>query len=318
MIAPLDTDAQLQEWGNRLFYARPKRSRPSDEVPRPRFDVRARVRAEIAPRARQVVVRISGGGRGMKAIAAHMRYIGRQGKAEVGGKGQSLELENEQGDRMRGAERIRQEAEDWAASGSPIPEESHRREAFNIILSMPGGTDPRAVHDAARVFARETFAGHKYLMALHEDTDAPHVHLVVRAERSDGVRLNPRKADLAQWRERFAARLQDRGIHATATRAVVRGARQASQPTWRLKAGDRLRNPRAAERSGDAFEASMVEARQSWEGIARVLATSGQAGDRELAADVLRYVFRTFIGHERQPGQDLNANKIVRGRGFDR
>ena len=33
------------------------------------------------------MVKITGGGRGMKAIAAHFRYIGRQGKEEVGGKG---------------------------------------------------------------------------------------------------------------------------------------------------------------------------------------------------------------------------------------
>ncbi len=42
---------------------------------------------------------------------------------------------------------------------------------------------------------------------LHEDTNSPHVHLAVRVERMDGVRLNPRPTDLRRWRERFAANL---------------------------------------------------------------------------------------------------------------
>jgi hypothetical protein len=39
----------------------------------------------------------------------------------------------------------------------------------------------------------------------------------VRAEGSDGKRLNPRKEDLHRWRETFAQRLRDWGIEAEAT-----------------------------------------------------------------------------------------------------
>ena len=106
---------------------------------------------------------------------------------------------------------------DWQRAGGFIPDESHRREVFNIVLSMPGGTPADQVRDAAKAFAKETFEGHKYVFALHDDTDSPHVHLAVRAERMDGYRLNPRKADLQRWRERFAARLagprDQRGCH---------------------------------------------------------------------------------------------------------
>ena len=67
----------------------------------------------------------------------------------------------------------------------------HRREAFNIMLSMPRGTDALAVQRAAR-----EFADHKYVMVLHDHQANPHVHVSVRAESKHAKRLNPRKADL--------------------------------------------------------------------------------------------------------------------------
>ena len=106
-----------------------------------------------------------------------------------------------------------------------------RRDApvsLSIILSMPAGTDPGRVHDAARSFASTLFADrHPYVFALHTDEPHPHVHLTVRAMGRDGERLNPRKADLQLWRETFAAALRDRGVEAEADPAP--GARHHSQ-----------------------------------------------------------------------------------------
>jgi hypothetical protein len=98
----------LSEWGARLFYPIPKGKGGGGGGKMPLLttvaaltavmsptEVRSRVRSTVAPGATQVMVRITGGGRGMKAIAAHFRYIGRQGKEEVGGKGKTLEIEDE-------------------------------------------------------------------------------------------------------------------------------------------------------------------------------------------------------------------------------
>jgi hypothetical protein len=183
----------------------------------------------VRPGAKQVVVKITGGGRGVKAIAAHFRYISRLGKPEAGGRGQTLDVEDERGRKLTGAQAMKDLRDDWQVAGGYIEEETTRREAFNIMLSMPQGTLATAVREAARAFAQETFEGHKYVFALHTDTDKPHVHLVVRAERRDGVRLNPRPTDLQRWRERFAQRLQERGVDAVATRAATRGVRRATQ-----------------------------------------------------------------------------------------
>jgi len=259
-------------------------------------EIRARIRAVVTPGGKQVMVKITGGGKGMGAIRAHMRYISRLGKEEAGGKGQTIELEDERGDVIKGKEGLASLVDDWRLAGGYIPEDSNRREAFNIILSMPEGTPAWAVKDAARAFAQETFEGHKWVMVLHTDTKSPHVHLAVRAERWDGRRLNPRKADLQRWRERFASRLHDRGVNALATPARPRGVVRGSQAIWRTKAGQRVRKPRAAVRAGAGHERSRAEAARAWREVHDALKKSPAAGDRELAQDVARFVEQSFPG----------------------
>jgi hypothetical protein len=95
----------------------------------------------VSGRSVQVMVKVTGGGRGMAAIAAHFRYISRAGK---------LDIEDDRGTVHRGKEALRDVVEQWRYGGVPIAEVGHRREAFNIMLSMPRGTDPAIVRSAAR------------------------------------------------------------------------------------------------------------------------------------------------------------------------
>nr|MDQ2734269.1 conjugal transfer protein TraS [Pseudomonadota bacterium] len=123
-----------------------------------------------------------------------------------------------------------------------------------------------------------------------------HVHLAVRAERMDGYRLNPRKADLQRWRERFAARLQDRGINAVATRASARGLAPAPKQLWRIRAADesRERQPRANSRTADAVKQARGRAIEAWGHLANTLAASPEGQDQLLALEVVRYVGQQF------------------------
>ncbi|WP_247321161.1 relaxase/mobilization nuclease domain-containing protein [Bradyrhizobium sp. 141] len=125
---------------------------------------------------------------------------------------------------------------------------------------MPAGTDAVAVKDSVRAFAIETFEGnHDYVFVQHLDDKHPHVHLSVRSLAHDGKRLNPRKADLQAWRERFAGELRLRGIAAEATprrtRGRVRKADRAAVLAMRKRKitpdVDRLAN-RAGSRRDDA------------------------------------------------------------------
>lgn len=129
-----------------------------------------------------------------------------------------------------------------------IPEQSDRRkEAFNIVLSMPPGTDRQAVHEAVRAFAQAQFQDYQYVFAAHNDEKHPHVHLCVKATSCRRIRLNPRKNDLQAWREHFAEKLEDYGIEANTTprrargvvpkaeRQVLRHINEKMQRGWRIK-----------------------------------------------------------------------------------
>lgn len=287
MNQPLSVDGVIVEWGDRLFYPG---NRMVKQTPEPRLRMRRaaalrqRIHSTVVKRAPQVMVKVTGGGRGMKAIFAHFRYISKHGR---------LELENDQGSTIRGKEALRDLAEEWRLGGSYLRDESHRREAFNIILSMPRGTNPEGVLLAARAFAKAEFADHLYVMVLHDHQANPHVHLSVRAESRDGKRLNPRKADLHRWRETFAEKLREIGIEAEASRQPSRGQSAAYEALWRIKARDDgrlMHSDRPGQRRGTAAASSRAHAVDAWRHIAEALSRSPNPADRSLAVSIVNFV----------------------------
>ena len=85
-------DGVLIQWGDRLFY-------PGNRIVKTRQQpklgalaarqraaaIRDRIVATVVRRAPQVMVKVTGGGRGMKAIAAHFRYISKNGRLRQAG-----------------------------------------------------------------------------------------------------------------------------------------------------------------------------------------------------------------------------------------
>jgi len=300
MSGPLPVESALVQWGERLFYPS-NRIVKSDRTPRlsalsfgqRAAAVRARLEATVVRRAPQVMVKITGGGRGMAAIAAHFRYIAKGGR---------LPIEDDRGVVQDGKEVLRDLVEQWRYGGSEIPETSPRREAVNIILSMPRGTDPLALQRAAREFAKDELADHRYVMVLHEHQASPHVHLSVRAESKHGRRLNPRKADLQRWRETFAEKLRGWGIEAEATRQASRGENRNYEWLWRAKKDRKGRptTPSRAIKSGAAVDKSRTDALVAWANIYHALEASDRPEDQRLVAAIARYVNQMPVAVERQ------------------
>jgi hypothetical protein len=298
MASSQEIDGVLVTWGDRLFYPgnrivkdsrQPRVGRPS--LPQRAAAIRRRIEATAVRHAPQVMVKVTGGGRGMKAIAAHLRYISKNGR---------LDIEDEQGRSASGRDALKDIAEEWRYGGSLIEDVSPRREAFNIMLSMPRGTaDGLPILRAAREFAREELAGHKYVMVLHDHQANPHVHISVRAESERGRRLNPRKADLHRWRETFAERLRGWGIDAEASRQVTRGASRNYDALWRQKAAaaGRLRTHRPSMKAGSARRMSRLQAAEAWGEIAKVLRDSPVATDGRLAEAAIAMA-RSALGQE--------------------
>jgi hypothetical protein len=286
-----NAEVELRTWGRMLFaHAKPGPRHPSRGVRVPTSDaVRREVRLAVK-RAPQGMVKVTGGGRGMAVIRAHMNYIDREGDGLI----------DQSGERHQRREARREIARQWARECTPISERSDRREAFNTMWSMPAGTDSKKLLAAVQAVAERQFAGHKYVMALHTDQANPHVHLLVRAESDHGVRLNPRKADLHEWRMEFAAGLRQRGVEAAASRQAARGVVKNYSPIWQVKArGEgRLRNERLSHKDGQVPHDTRADALRAWSGVTRALAQSDKWEDRALATQVLEFVNAMPVGRE--------------------
>jgi len=258
----------------------------------------------ITSRVPEVMVKVSGRQRGGGHTAAHLEYIGRHGK---------LEVETSDGEKLESVKDLRDLAQEWAEDEAATTKRRDPLTSISMVLSMPPGTDPDTVYQAARAFARTELERFPYAMALHTDADHPHVHLTVAARGEGGERFNPRKDDLAGWRESFARELRARGIEAEATPRRARGVIQKMERTPIRKIRDRaeagtaelprvLQSSRAEaaamaqEKPAKArpWEVSAIvrqsEVRASYEKAATELDASADPADRKLAEQTRAFV----------------------------
>jgi len=259
--------------------------------------------ARTVRRTHEVMVKVSGGGREAGAVQAHFAYMGKRGK---------LEIETDDGRVLTGKGAARELVEDWNLDLSAGPYRAGRalkyhkpikgpKDAHNIVLSMPKGTDAKKLFAAAKAFAGNQFADkHRYAMVLHTHQGNPHVHLVVKAKSEQGQRIYIRKATLQAWREDFAKELRVRGISANATRRVIRGQTKSARKTPIQRAamrGESTFMERLAREIGSEIRVGKLKAEpgkaailgtrenvvRDWELTARRLEAQGE---RLLAADV--------------------------------
>jgi hypothetical protein len=251
------------------------------------------------------MVKVTGGGRKVKAVAAHLVYISHDGE---------LELETDDGQRVPESGQ-KELLRDWhldlsAGQYRPRPRSTKKASAgiklvHNIVLSMPAPTPPDKVLAAARTFARERFGlKYRYAMALHTHQEHPHVHIVVKAEGLDASRLHVDKAMLREWRQDFARMMRDQGIAANATPRAVRGRSKGAERdgrywTMRRRTSHAVRNKvegvtRELAGSGairDPAHAKLAETRKAvttgWLGVATLLDKQGEVA---LAGEVRQFV----------------------------
>lgn len=251
----------------------------------------------IVTRRTEVMVKITGSNPSISGFARSVDYISRSGKFKHKGE-ESLELEDESGVVYRGLQGRELLRRAWTLAGPSIPQESSLapgadpksapRQVLKVIYSMPAHVGRDAVAAAARASIQETFGRHQWVIAHHADTDNQHTHLLVKMVDMDGTRMNPRKADLQEWRQSFAKHLNARGIEAAATKRRARMKREkgVSQAVREIRARgqvperDKTARPQLAPAGkGQENDARMLKA---YAGIAQALKASTQAGDRAL------------------------------------
>lgn len=261
--------------------------------------------ARTVGRTPEVMVKVlSKGAIDLKAVRKHLDYVGRKGE---------LDLETDDGEKLRGAQVGKDLLEDWdleldeqrnksdlvATPGKRPPRLVHK-----VMFSMPAGTPPDKVLAAVRNLCREEFAlKHRYVMALHTDEPHPHVHVVIKAMSEQGQRLRIRKATLREWRAEFARHLQALGVPANATQRYVRGETRPRKSDGIYRASLRGQSTHTRERAeavarelgkGDLkvepakakLGATRREVQRGWRAVSDILLAEGQP---ELAAQVNRF-----------------------------
>ena len=267
----------------------------------------ARAKLErIVRKAPEVMVKVSGKQYGAHHLAEHFGYVARHGK---------LAMRSSESEIIDDPRRLKEIAQDWTMLDDAMNEHGRERPtSLSLVLSMPGGsTDAQTLHDAAQAFARILFErNHAYMLALHTDTDHPHIHLTVATEGADGTRFNPRKADLHHMRETFAHELRARGVAAEATPRRARGHVQkrvrsaARHLDARLsQEGRKLNLEQLNELRAQAFVRASDQERRSEDVLAlsrqkqirgayaeaaAALAGTGKEEDRALAQDVAGFL----------------------------
>lgn len=326
-------DGILKTWGDRLFYGEVRgRKGPGEFLTTTAkkaakgakasktgggeggaAQIRQKLDATLKKRP-EVMVKITGNGKSIRQVKNHLDYISRNGE---------LTLEDQDGNFIEGKAAVRDLRDDWRDGRGLIPEEEgKRRETFNVVLSMPPGTDRLGVTRAARDFAAEKFGGrYDYVFATHSDDDHPHVHLVVKARGIDGKYLNPRKADLQKWRESFAEKLREHGIEANATKRKVRGVvkRQTKKNVLEAKkrgvelphAHDPNHNPANPYEGKNA--AKHAEVQEIYAELRKGLQASDKPADKALAARIAAFqeqmpatqVYGKGRGREKEPVREV-------------
>jgi hypothetical protein len=194
---------------------------------------------------------------------------------------------------------------------------------LNILNSLIGSQNIEAGFDALVTKYPDTLKCVPLLLAIR----ASEIYAI------DGRRLNPRKKDLQEWRECFAARLREQGIAANATPRRARGVTQKAQKqvvrhvdarragrgdtpsrvtagqaedVARALAGQAHENPAA-----ETIKRNRQETIHAYGQIARLLAQSDDPATRKTAQDILKFV------QTMPDGKTLHEERLAAARRVD-
>lgn len=272
-----------------------------------------------ARRVPEVMVRATGRQHGGGHVLANFAYISRLGHGE----GKQVPLYTSDEEVLHDARDMQVLAQDWQEWEMGGDARRNGATSISMVLSMPAGTDPERLRDAALDFAREEFANRAWVAALHVDRDHPHVHLTIARRDHDGRRFHPNRDDFFRYRQRFAEKLRDRGIEANATPARARGIDPKHEPIAARKVREKGEVPRLdksraerAQRLRESGASDPVDAvlasrqaivRRAYERSIEELSASSSLADQVIARSLEKFVAT-------MPAPEANSARAMRGR----
>lgn len=164
----------------------------------------------------QAVVKVYSYSHGVASVKSHAKYLTRDSELpmEVGGK------DGDENILISDPDEVKEILEEWSDDFDTF---KNSRDVANITLSAPVGSDRGGVEKAARSFSREYFSHTEYMFVVHNDTNHPHAHLMVKMRDNNNEKIRLDKKQLKQMRETFAEKLRDNGINVGSSYRTDRG-----------------------------------------------------------------------------------------------
>lgn len=280
------------------------RSKPEQTPKAPGWKGTVSSRVRVSKKLPQAIVKITSHNSGRQNVLNRMNYISREGE---------LPLETDDGLTLEGKEEIAAYMDGWAADFS---KRKNSRDGVSIVLSVPPGTEQAPAIKSAREFLAEEFGeNHNYVFVAHQDKEHFHIHAVVKMRGHNGKQLQTQKADLRRWRENFAKRARENGIHMDASPRYARGkgrketktvihqirARGETPRVDRLAAQEAVKAARGEAPARTEFDEKLAktnarervafaqQAAEVVEAAKRLNDPSKQVQSMELAAEMARY-----------------------------
>lgn len=159
----------------------------------------------------EVMIKITSNARNKTQLLKHIEYISRKGE---------LELVDADNDIFLGKEDIKDCVESYANIPEAFENIRERRETYNMVFSMRDyeECEPEILKQAAFDTIKKLYPDAQFVLALHKDTDNPHCHICLNANKLNGQRIHIQKKDLFEMRQTFAKALNERGVYALATK----------------------------------------------------------------------------------------------------
>ncbi|CAI1209311.1 Uncharacterised protein [Serratia ficaria] len=185
--------------------------------------------------SREVMVKITGSANQCRGVKNEINYIAREGE---------IRLKDSNGVEYNIADREqRKEAYEAMLDDEDKKIYNHDRApnlVHNFSFSSPkiAGVPENDVLKAVEDTLREKYPDNRFMMAYHTDKEHhPHVHALLRIPDNSGKRINIRKKDLRELREKFATNLQKMGYNVKCTHKYNMGLKEQLK-----REPDRLRN----------------------------------------------------------------------------
>lgn len=159
--------------------------------------------------SKEVVIKITGGAFSKKGIKNAVQYMSKDGQ---------LELVDSEGN-IYSAEGIKDAINILQRNAIKADQGRELKLTHNIVFSAPriANVNKEDALKATIKALKKKYSDNYFVAAYHDETDNPHVHVVLNINKSNGDRIDIKKKDLRELRESYGQNLIDYGYDVRAT-----------------------------------------------------------------------------------------------------